>query len=263
MIFYFTGTGNSRYIADVINETVKDEVVSINTYIKNGETGDFHSEKPLVFILPVYAWRMPKIVDKFIKHSTFTGCKDVYFVLNCGSSSGDSVKYAKKLAEKIGLNFNGFITIVMPENYIAMFNTPDNETAKEIISKAMPRIQAAAKKIKNGETLPKEPISKVWKVASDLVNPLFYPMSVSSKAFYVEEDMCIGCGECAQVCPTNCITIVDGEPKWGENCTHCMGCISHCLTQCIEYGKKTQGKNRYVNNYKANFSYTKELNGLE
>ena len=34
MIFYFTGTGNSRYIAERIAEITSDEVISINGIIK-------------------------------------------------------------------------------------------------------------------------------------------------------------------------------------------------------------------------------------
>ena len=35
MILYFSGTGNSRYISEVINSILNDEIVCINDYLKN------------------------------------------------------------------------------------------------------------------------------------------------------------------------------------------------------------------------------------
>ena len=54
------------------------------------------------------------------------------------------------------------------------------------------------------------------------------------------------CGICAKVCPLNNITMVDGKPVWGNDCIHWSACINRCPKLAIEYGKKTQGKNRYV-----------------
>lgn len=41
MILYFTGTGNSRYIANAITSITKDELVSINEKIKTKDTQAF------------------------------------------------------------------------------------------------------------------------------------------------------------------------------------------------------------------------------
>ena len=37
MILYFSGTGNSRYISEVINSILNDEIVCINDYLKNNQ----------------------------------------------------------------------------------------------------------------------------------------------------------------------------------------------------------------------------------
>ena len=35
MIFYFSGTGNSRYVAEQIAKITSDEIISINNKLKN------------------------------------------------------------------------------------------------------------------------------------------------------------------------------------------------------------------------------------
>ena len=47
-------------------------------------------------------------------------------------------------------------------------------------------------------------------------------------------------------CPLNNITVVEGITVCGKTCIHCSTCINRCPKLAIEYGKKTQGKNRYV-----------------
>ena len=37
MVFYFTGTGNSRYIAEIIGKRFDDDIVSLNEKIKQND----------------------------------------------------------------------------------------------------------------------------------------------------------------------------------------------------------------------------------
>ena len=71
-------------------------------------------------------------------------------------------------------------------------------------------------------------------IESSIVNVLFYKFAVNAKGFRTT-DGCTGCGLCRQVCPTNNIAIVNGRPKWSDNCTHCMACICRCPAVAIEY----------------------------
>ena len=116
MVLYFSGTGNSEFVAKAIAEGLGDELISINNYMKDGIAGDFVSGKPYVLVCPTYAWRVPLVVEDWMKTARFDGNDDIYFVLTCGGSTGGAQAYAKKLCDKIGMNFRGFRTVVMPEN---------------------------------------------------------------------------------------------------------------------------------------------------
>ena len=62
--------------------------------------------------------------------------------MDCGSEIGNAAKYNRSLAEQKQLHYMGTAQIIMPENYIAMFNAPQVDEAQQITAKAEPDIQA-------------------------------------------------------------------------------------------------------------------------
>ena len=93
MVFYFSGTGNSQLVAVRIAEMTGDKAVSINRYMKKGEKAVFRSERPLVFVAPVYSWRLPRVVEQWIMENDFEGSRDAYFILTCGGSRRKAAGY--------------------------------------------------------------------------------------------------------------------------------------------------------------------------
>ena len=137
----------------------------------------------------------------------------------------------------------GTVQIIMPENYIAMFNAPTAEEAEEIVRAAGPDIAKVVLAIKHREKL----LSKSGlgvSFESGLVNDIIYAAFVRANAFRADQT-CTGCGKCVKVCPLNNITMKDKKPVWGKHCTHCMACICYCPAEAIEYGRKSVGKPRY------------------
>ena len=244
MICYFSGTGNSQRAARQIAERCVDTVFSIHKSLKQGKTETLHSEKPFVFVAPTYAWRMPRVVERWIGKTTFCGSRHAYFILTCGSDPGNAAPYAKALCKKKGLEFCGLAGVVMPENYLALFQTPGKAEAERLLAAATPEIQKLAGFIQAGKHLPAIRPGIADRIKSGPVNPLFYATTVSDQGFGAGGG-CVGCGLCAKRCPLNNITMKESRPHWNGNCTHCMACIGGCPTEAIEYKKKSQGKPRY------------------
>lgn len=244
MILYFSGTGNSAYAAKVIAEIVEDTRISISDRLKARNWETVVTEKPLVFVVPTYAWRIPRLVEQWIEKMTFSGNQKAYFVMTCGGGTGNAGKYLRKLCRKKGFEYMGYKEIVMPENYVAMFPVPKEEEAVSIIQKAEPYIRSAAECVKNNKPLQEEKITVLDKLSSGIVNDLFYGLFVKDRKFYTT-DACISCGKCVKACPLHNIKLTDGKPQWNKNCTHCMACITGCPTEAIEYGKASIGKARY------------------
>ncbi len=222
MIVYYTGTGNSRYVAQRFAATLGDDLITANEYIKNDTPAGLHSDRPWVFVSPTYGWQIPHIFADFLRRGRFTGSRKAYFVMTCGSEIGNAGSRIAALCADIGLDYQGVLQVVMPENYVAMFYVPGAEEAAQIITKVGP--------IDRFKTGP--------------VNTIFYKCFVKSGPFTVS-DACVGCGKCALSCPVNGIDLVERRPHWNGACTHCMACICGCPVSAIEYGHKSQGKPRY------------------
>lgn len=107
MILYFSGTGNSRFVANELGKQLNDEVVSLNEYLKERRKGIFESQTPYVFVVPSYMSRMPMKVEKFLLNATFKGNKNAYFVFTAGEAIGNAGKYCKRICEKRALNYKG------------------------------------------------------------------------------------------------------------------------------------------------------------
>lgn len=244
MVLHFTGTGNSRYVAQRIAEALGDELLSMNDRIKAGDTLPVTTDERLVIVTPTYAWRIPRIVRDWLLKTDFPNAKQAWFVMTCGSEIGNAAQYNHALCKEKQLTYMGTAQIVMPENYIAMFNAPQAEEARQIVSKAEPDIDRVISAIADSQTFPQPRNNLYDRFMSGPVNPIFYSFFVKANAF-AAGDACTGCGQCVRLCPTNNITMQNGKPVWGSDCTHCMACICRCPAEAIEYGKRSLGKPRY------------------
>lgn len=70
MIYYFTGSGNSRYVAQRIAQALSDTVAFMPDHIPatvpdNGE--------PIGFVMPVYFWGIPSVAQRFAQQMQIQG----------------------------------------------------------------------------------------------------------------------------------------------------------------------------------------------
>jgi len=247
MILYFTGSGNSKYCAEKLGQLLEDEVVNIADYLRENKCGNFHSDRPWVKCVHIYAAYIPLSVEKFIKESTFEGNNDFYFIATLGGNEkGGSIapKILEPLCNVIGKNYMGTAHISMPRNYIMLFSMPSEDECKEKLDSTDAVLPKYAEIIKNGSTMPPHKINKFEYITVKPFIGLYYKLLLSDKKFTVD-DKCIGCGLCERKCPLGNINMVNGKPQWNGNCTHCTACINYCPVTAIQYGNKTQTKNRY------------------
>lgn len=245
MIFYFSGCGNSRFIAQSLAND--EELVFIpdamrekryRYALQNGEN--------VGFVFPIYSWCPPQLVIDFIDRIKFDNAPSyVWMAVTCGGNAGMAEKVFRQHLADIGLPLHGAFCFVMPNTYVNMagMSIDKESVAQRKIAKAKETLPTVAQHIaerKSISTMRKGlfPYFKTYVIGKS------FGKWVSDKPFHYT-DKCIACGKCVSVCPLKNISLENGHPRWNGNCTNCEACYHHCPQNAIQFGKATAGKGQY------------------
>ena len=240
MIYYFSGTGNSKWIAQEVAKGTDDVAVNIVDLLKAGEKQIAAKKgENIGIVFPVYSWQAPEIVAKFVKTIKYDGSNFVYAISTCGEEIGLTMK---KLAKNIKID-SGY-SIIMPSNYILGFDVDSEEVQKMKIDNARSILPEIIENISKKEKIFDLHTGKMCGLKSNVVWYFFNKFGRGTKAFEVE-DSCVSCGLCEEICPTGCIKLIEGKPVWGNDCLACLACINYCPEKAIQYGNGTKEKGRY------------------
>ena len=66
MVLYYSGTGNSKYIAKCIASALETDCLNLNERIKAEDTSSVQTEENVILVTPTYAWRIPHIVSGWL-----------------------------------------------------------------------------------------------------------------------------------------------------------------------------------------------------
>ncbi|MCD8192952.1 MAG: EFR1 family ferrodoxin [Tannerellaceae bacterium] len=251
MIFYFTGTGNSRWTAETLGKELNQRVISIAKELQEKENTCCYTVKPgelLLFVFPVHSWGPPPIVTEFIRKITLDGYKQhpVYVVCTCGDDCGYTNRIMQRALATKGWKLSGCYSVTMPNNYILMkgFDVDSKEVEVAKLAAAPRRLATIMATIRGEKNKGLYHPGKFAGIKTSLINPLFIKFALGKTAFRVTGS-CISCGLCEKICPTGTVCMEAGRPVWGNSCIQCVACIHQCPVRAIEYGNETVKKGRY------------------
>lgn len=252
MVFYFSGTGNSLWVAKNIANSLSDKLIPIGDYIKDRSLQPIftlNEDEKVGFVFPVHSWGIPPVMSDFIKRLQITGYHKqlIFGIFTCGDECGDTKKMFLKLLSEKGFECHHVYSIQMPNNYIALpgFDVDAEDIAQEKKQRAKQILPTIISAITNDKITDSYTKGKFTFLKSGLIYPLFRKYATDDRPFYSKES-CTSCGLCVKKCPVGNLSLENGHPVWGKRCTQCMACIHNCPTRSIEYGKATLKKGRYV-----------------
>ena len=284
MIFYFSGTGNTKWAASKLAAATREDLISIAPYMRADDSSHnlaepfiLKEDERLGFVFPVHGWHVPKLVREFIskmkiqrepsdasaenKAKADDSLKNrpfAYCVCTAGDSIGLTIENLNKVIslnpslQALGITeVSSSYSLIMPESYIGLPFMDVDPKEREIRKKenAAQELAVVCEEIFDR----KEGISRLVKgpipwFFTKVVGGFFENVLITDKRFHVEKDRCVKCGICANVCPVGDIKGGHGEyPVWlhHKDCLTCFTCYHHCPHHAIEFGNQTQKKGQY------------------
>ena len=68
MVLFFSGTGNTKLMAQTLAKQLDDESVDLLTRIKEGDFTELHSQKPFVICSPIYVSELPVFLVDYLRN---------------------------------------------------------------------------------------------------------------------------------------------------------------------------------------------------
>ena len=101
-----------------------------------------------------------------------------------------------------------------------------------------------AEDVKNGVRSEKAPSAPLFNKLESSVWPKMAPKKAAG---FTVTGKCIGCGQCAALCPKGNIKMVGGRPDFGTDCIQCLSCLQFCPREAINMGGVTAKRERWHN----------------
>ena len=251
MIFYFSGTGNTRWAAERLAAETQERLLFIPEEAKTKCEYTLADDERIGFCFPVHGWQPPHVVRQFVDRLTITNAAGhyAYALCTCGDSTGLAMQiFGKELAEK-GIELQSSQSLIMPESYVCLpfmyTDTPEREREKKEKAKQdlhlfiyiVKERQRGYSRLTKGLT--------PW-TFSHVIGAYFNRFMITDSKFTVDADVCLHCGLCAKTCPTGNIEFNE-VPQWknDSSCTCCLSCYHHCPVHAINYGKITRRRGQY------------------
>ena len=245
-IFYFSGTGNSFYVARrIAGDGAHREVSSIPEFLRAGETTVRDDE--IVIVSPVYFYSLPPAVERLITDTRFEGTQYLSVIFTAEYPNGLALGQTMKLFRAKELEPNSLFYLKMPTNYVIKSKMLADAAITALLTAADRKIDTIAKVISERRNS-REHDSWLYSLITGARShkeqwERDFPRFDSG---FLSNDACNACGACERNCPFGNIS-VENRPQWKGHCQACLRCINTCPKGAIQYGDSTEGHRRYFN----------------
>lgn len=239
-VVFFSGTGNTKYIAKLFKERFKEENVNIELIDIQKENSIKKDYDFYIIGSPIHVEKSPKILMDWISKNVPTSNKKciTYYTLADDGHKEYRVDLAKIMKEK-GYDVIINTSIKMPNNYYhVIFKRDSDEVIKEALEEAPSKVDKIVKDFlaENRSEIAYNKQSKSMKLVYDMF--LIYAKKYAKRKFSVDKDKCINCKICENECPTKNILMNDINITFYNKCIGCEKCIHRCPTNAILYKNK-------------------------
>ena len=242
MVFFFTATGNSLYVAKQLDEmplSIPQEMNQENRHYKADRIG---------IVCPLFEFEVPSLVKEFITMSEFE-TDYFYLVVTYGMHHGGVAQRTQGWLQSIGKPADYINTIIMHDNALIVFDMDQQRSVE-----AEKRVDEHIAAIKGDIAAKKAMIQPAPEDELDFYHHFTEWIKRTGPMYsfplYRVTDSCVGCGTCTRICPRGCVRLENGRPIHDyTRCANCMACIQACPTKAIQFAtvKEPNPNARYRN----------------
>lgn len=245
IIYCYSGSGNCLDMAKNIARELGDtDIVMMRSFPAKTDATE---AKRVGFIFPCYGGGLPGGVESYVK-SIRIGIDAYKFAIiqyagykGCGLHKVDSIV---DLDYWNGMSNHCSCIWLMP-HYLTIPPLPLKASQKRS-EKTAKKFAADIKAMKRSDKKP--PKGTVFALESAMLSG----QNAERIKKFAADEKCVGCGQCAKVCPKGNIRLSGGKPVFGGNCIGCLSCVQYCPEEAINIGSITKRRARYHNaNIKA------------
>jgi ferredoxin len=248
-IFYFSGTGNAKRVAEWIDDYANSnhnpsEIINI-AKMETRSIQPMQGEM-LGIISPTHGFNFPPIVLNFVFRFPRTKFRNKIFLINTRAGmklskiflpglSGLAVILSALVLRLKGYRIIGMRPIDLPSNWISLHPGLKEKVIVSMHQRCKRITETFAEKILNGKKNYRTLLDLPWDLAISPIAIGYYCIGrfAIAKTFYASAS-CDNCGLCIKQCPVKAISLVNNRPYWSYRCESCMQCMNNCPKRAIE-----------------------------
>ncbi len=224
-LYYFSGTGNSFYVAKELQKRIHDSnLIPIAALLKSeiiettGET--------VGFIFPCHGLTIPIPLREFLKIISVKSSKYFFAVATRGGTIFRGFPIIEKKLRKQGrsLDANFIINMGMNDPKLKSFTIPTKEELNEIEVNVQRKLDLIQKIITNQEIYQDEiggvtfsRFGSINYILERFIPFLVHRVAGRVKKYFYSDLKCTSCGICEKVCPSGKIKMENDKPNILKN----------------------------------------------
>lgn len=244
VIFYFSGTGNTRYAAIKLCQFLQDqgancEVYSIETITPEEASEIIRQNHTVLFGYPVYGSYTCELMVKFLKNLIIPSHTNIGFFCTQMMFSGDGARVGHDLLQTKASTMWG-IHINMPNNlncgafsFLPISNNPAR-IRRRYLNKADKKLSKLARQIMHKEKS-LAGFSTLSRLLGLIQRPGYIKVYKDSwhAAMQIDQQRCTSCGQCIRQCPAGNIKLHENQYRMLDQCVLCLRCYNFCPEKAV------------------------------
>lgn len=263
-MLYFSGTGNTDYVAHYLVRQLEHELDPVSLIIKRQSLEQQPPESVAGFDVlalgfPVYACDAPSFVQDYVARLAPGQGRGAFCFCTKGAYAGNAVdRNLERLAKRgyiplgggsVGMPGSDGLALLSKDSRWARMATEKDFDHLRDADRLATQIAADLSALANGASaasLARVPRRKLGDLIVDGLWAWIYDLFAEPwREKFWADDHCQGCGLCAAACPVGNIALDTDRLVFGDLCVLCLRCLHNCPQEAIQIGKMTVGKFRW------------------